>query len=62
MSKPYGDSESLEEMVARAKGVQMSPGQREQQRRSFAFGNAKIENERVTREMVDQAADRLEKE
>lgn len=36
----------------------MSP--REQQRRSFAYGNTKIENPVVTREMVDMAADRID--
>jgi hypothetical protein len=35
----------------------MSPEEKEAQRRSFAYGNAHIENERVTREMIDKAAD-----
>jgi hypothetical protein len=34
----------------------MSPEQAETQRRSYAYGNAKAENDRVTREMVDRAA------
>jgi hypothetical protein len=33
----------------------------EQQRRSFAYGNTVIENPRITREMVDRAADELGK-
>lgn len=32
------------------------PDDREAQRRSFAYGNTKISNERITREMVDEAA------
>ena len=31
----------------------MSPEERQAQRRSFAYGNTKIENDLVTREMVD---------
>ena len=33
--------------------------EKEEQRRSFAYGNTKIENPNVTREMVDKAADEL---
>ena len=50
-------SDELKQMLERAKAVRMTPEQREEQRRSFAYGNAKIENEFVTREMVDQAAE-----
>lgn len=32
---------------------------REAQRRSFAYGNTKIENDRITRQLVDKAADEL---
>jgi len=52
-------TDHLERLIAKARTVQMSPQQREEQRRSFAFGNANIENERVTREMIDQAAEQL---
>jgi hypothetical protein len=31
-------------------------------RRSFAYGNVKIENDSITWEMVDRAAEQLEKE
>lgn len=34
--------------------------EKEEQRRSFAYGNTKIENSRITREMVDRAADAIE--
>jgi hypothetical protein len=43
-------------LIRRAKAVPMSAQQAESQRRSFAYGNAKAENDRVTREMVDRAA------
>lgn len=33
--------------------------EKEEQRRSFACGNTKIENPRITREMVDREADAL---
>lgn len=39
----------------------MSPEEKEEQRRSFAFGNTHIGNPRITRELIDQEADRLEK-
>jgi len=47
----------VDEMIERAKKLVVSPAEREAQRRSFAYGNSKIENDRVTREMVDKAAD-----
>jgi hypothetical protein len=37
----------------------MSADEIEQQRRSFAYGNANIENSDVTREIIDQAAEKL---
>lgn len=46
-------------LLDHAKRVKMSPEQEEAQRRSFAFGNANIENDAVTREMVDEAAEKL---
>lgn len=52
-------TEKLNTLIERARTVKMSGEQREQQRRSFAFGNTKIENERITREMVDQQAETL---
>jgi hypothetical protein len=49
-------------LLERAKGIRMSIGDREQQRRSFAFGNANIENEAVTRDVIDEVAERMAKE
>lgn len=39
----------------------MTQSQREQQRRSFAYGNTNIENERITRQTIDRAADDLKR-
>ncbi len=50
----------LEELLEKAKRVTMTPEQKEAQRRSFAYGNAKISNEHVTMEMVNEAARRLD--
>ncbi len=52
-------SESLDRLIEAARKIEMSDADREEQRRSFAFGNANIENPRVTRELVDQVADRM---
>jgi hypothetical protein len=41
-------------------GLEMAGEQREAQRRSFAYGNTNLSNRAVTRETVDQAADRLD--
>ena len=49
-------------LLERAKGIKMSTGDREQQRRSFAYGNANIENEAVTREVIDEVAERMARE
>ena len=38
---------------------QMPRAEREAQRRSFAFGNTHFENELITREMIDRAAEAL---
>ena len=47
---------SLEELIEAARGIVMSPEEQEEQRRSFAYGNAKIENDLITRSMIDEAA------
>lgn len=47
----------FEKLIDRARSVRMSPQQLEEQRRSFAFGNAAIENSDITRELIDVQAD-----
>ena len=46
----------LNKLIAQAKAARPSTADREAQRRSFAYGNTKIENERITRAIVDAAA------
>lgn len=46
-------------LLDKAKRITMSPGDVEAQRRSFAFGNANIENMAVTREVIAEVADRM---
>jgi hypothetical protein len=37
----------------------MTPAQLAEQRRSFAYGNCKIENNRITRKMIAEADERI---
>jgi len=52
-------SENLEMLLAASREREFTPAQQEAQRRSFAFGNTHFENERITRETIDQAAEAL---
>jgi hypothetical protein len=54
-------ADKLTILIERARSVQMSPSQAEEQRRSFAYGNTKIENARITRKMVDERAEALKR-
>jgi hypothetical protein len=54
-------SEKLEFLMEQAKKIVMTPAEQEEQRRSFAYGNTKIENDLITREMINEAADRMAK-
>ena len=54
-------SNELKELLKRAGMVRMTNAQKEAQRRSFAYGNAKIENPRITKETVDKEAESLKK-
>ena len=44
----------LTQLLKIAKNIEMSDPQKNEQRISFAYGSAKIENENVTRDMVEQ--------
>jgi hypothetical protein len=55
-------SEGLDELIEMARTIRMTPKQAERQRRSFAYGNLKIENDSITWDMIDRAAERLERE
>ena len=49
----------LEILLEAAKNAVPTVQEEEEQRRSFAYGNTKIENPRITREMVDREAELL---
>lgn len=49
----------LQQLVEAARRVSFPSEEREAQRRSFAYGNTHIENDRITREMVDEQAEAL---
>ena len=50
-------SEELKVLIEKSRQLVMSAPEREQQRRSFAYGNTRIENPRITRQTVDRIAD-----
>ncbi len=54
-------SGELARLLEMAKRAEMTPEQVEELRRSFAYGNTRIENENITRETVDRAADSMKK-
>jgi hypothetical protein len=54
-------TEKLSTLIEMAKGVRMTPQDQEEQRRSFAYGNTKIENDRITRTLVADQAEALKK-
>jgi hypothetical protein len=54
-------TEELEILLEAAKKAKMSQEQAEQQRRSFAYGNTNIENPRITKETVNEEAEKLKR-
>jgi len=54
-------SPELQELLDQARRVQMTPEEAEEQRRSFAYGNTKIENDSITRDTINRAAEMLER-
>jgi hypothetical protein len=55
-------SEELDGLIEMARAIRMTPEQAERQRRSFAYGNVKIENDSIPWDRIDRAAERLSKE
>jgi hypothetical protein len=53
-------TKDLQELIERARKIEMTPEQVGEQRRSFAYGNTHIENERITRQMVEELDLRLQ--
>jgi len=54
-------TDALKKLLEAAKTAKPTPEHREQQRRSFVYGNTHFENELITREMVDREAEKLAK-
>ena len=48
-------TKELQELLERARKIEMTPDQVTAQRQSFAYGNTNIENDRITRKMVAEA-------
>jgi len=48
-------ADKLRELVEQARKLEMTKDQLRQQRRSFVYGNTNIENNLITRELVDEA-------
>jgi hypothetical protein len=57
-----GIETNLGDLLELARHVTVSEEERETQRRSFAFGNTNIENQRITRDTIDRAAEQLARE
>ena len=55
-------TKELQELVDRARKIEMTPAQLREQRQSFAYGNTHIENDRITRQMVADLDARMEAE
>jgi hypothetical protein len=55
-------TDDLKKLLDAAKTAEPTPAQKEEQRRSFAYGNTHFENSRITREMIDREAERLARE
>ena len=51
--------DELEKLLTLSRHREPTCVEQEAQRRSFAFGNTHFENERITRETVDRAAEEL---
>ena len=49
----------LAKLLAASRTREMTSEQKEAQRRSFVYGNTKIENDAITRDTVNRAADQL---
>jgi hypothetical protein len=54
-------ADDLDQLIEAARTAEFTADQREEQRRSFAYGNTKIENPRITRQTIDEQAAELER-
>lgn len=53
-------ADDLDQLIEAARTAEFTADQREEQRRSFAYGNTKIENPRITRQTIYEQAAELE--
>ncbi len=53
-------TDKLNALLKEARSVPMTDADRAAQRRSFVYGNTAFENDRITRELVDRIAEKLE--
>lgn len=52
---------TLDKLIEWARTYTMTDAEREEQRRSFAYGNVKLHNPNLTREQVDATADAIKR-
>lgn len=52
----------LQKLLDLVRDYEMTPEEHEAQRRDFAYGNVKLSNPEVTREMVDEVADEMNRQ
>lgn len=52
-------ADALNVLIMAAKRVRPTRAQQEEQRRSFAYGNTAFENSLITRDMIDEQAEKL---
>ena len=55
-------TDHLQELIEKSRRIKMTNEQEAAQRRSFAYGNTKIENDSITREMIDNLDRKLQSE
>jgi hypothetical protein len=53
------EEEALAKLLEAARQYAPTPQHREEQRRSIAYGNTAFENELITREMINEQAEKL---
>jgi len=54
--------DDLRQLIEEARLRPFTAEERQAQRRSFAYGNTKIENDLITREMIAEADEKIEAE
>lgn len=52
-------STKIEALVEKVRTIKMTPAQREEQRRNFAYGNSKIENKHISKESIAKEAAKI---